>query len=388
MCAQAILQSDKDTRTLVAMSGGVDSAAAAVLLHEQGHEVVGVSMQVWDYRQNGGSAGRATCCAPSDFDDARKIADRFRFPFYVFDFEQSFSANVIEPFIESYLRGETPNPCIDCNRYVKFAELRARASQLGFSRIATGHYARVRRGADGAWGLYTARDVSKDQSYFLAHIKREELPETIFPLGELTKPEVRALLRERGLEIAEKSESQDICFVGGTVGEFVAKHRASETHPGKFVSESGEELGEHDGIHQFTIGQRRGLGVSGKERLYVVGIDSENHQVKLGNKESAASDEFYLREVNWLIPNPLESTFKALVKVRYRSEGLPCEISQTECGIRVRLLGGKTPVSPGQGAVFYALELEEDGARQVLGGGTIHKSPDRESSAYEVGLCA
>ncbi len=361
-------------RVVVAMSGGVDSCASALLLSEQGFEIVGVAMQVWDYRKHGGSASRATCCAPSDFDDAREIADREGFPFYVFDFEDSFNRSVIQPFIQSYLEGRTPNPCLDCNRKVKFHELRERARAFGAAKVATGHYAQIRKKPDGTFGLFTSVDKQKDQSYFLYALTQEDLQTTLFPVGAMTKPEVRGYLSERGFQVASKAESQDICFVSSTVSSFIERETGQQVARGTFVDGGGEVRGEHDGVHQFTVGQRRGLGLSDKHPLYVIDIDPDTNNVRVGPKSELEREDFYVSDVNWISGSAPLSPIVAKVKLRYRSPGVLCDVEPIgEGSARVVFREQWTAVSPGQAAVFYAPEPDTDGCSEVLGGGRILK---------------
>lgn len=364
-------------RIVVAMSGGVDSCATALLLADAGRDILGVAMQVWDYRRNGGSASRATCCAPSDFDDAREIADTRGFPFYVFDFEDSFFKAVIRPFVDSYLAGKTPNPCLDCNRRVKFHELRERARAFEASHVATGHYARIREKGGGLLGLYTARDLTKDQSYFLYALTQDDLRSTLFPVGDMTKPEVRAYLADRGYSMASKGESQDICFVGSTVSEFVEKVSGAPVPRGKFVTTEGAVVGEHAGIHNFTVGQRRGLGIAHSHPLYVLDIDHTSGDVRVGAKDELERDGFFVTQVSWTSGAVPETPIRSRVKLRYRHAGTLCEVEPIgENEARVQFLGEWSAVSPGQAAVFYAEHDESDGAVEVLGGGRIVKSLD------------
>lgn len=375
--------STEKRRVVLAMSGGVDSCAAGVLLHQSGCEVVGISMQVWDYRSHGGSAKRATCCAPSDFDDARQVADAFGFPFYVFDFEDSFREKVIDRFVQTYLEGETPNPCLLCNRKVKFHELRNRAKMLGADVVATGHYARIRTKPDGTKGLYTSRDLNKDQSYFLYALTQEELDTTLFPVGDMYKPDVRAILEKEGFLLSSKPESQDICFVSGTVSEFIEKKGGVPTK-GPIRRANGKALGTHEGIYNYTVGQRKGLGLSHPSPLYVLSIDPEDNAVVVGEKDELKREEFSVAEVHWIAGSwPRDSkgeprTLRSRVKLRYRHEGVLCDISPVydEKGFltdraRLRFVDTWSAVSPGQAAVFYAVEAEEDGAVEVLGGGVL-----------------
>lgn len=368
-------------RIVVAMSGGVDSAAAALLLAEAGHEVIGVSMQVWDYRKNGGNSARATCCAPSDFQDARIVAEKADFPYYVFDFEDSFEKAVIKPFVDSYVSGYTPNPCLDCNRKVKFRELRGRARTLGANKVATGHYARIREKADGTLALYTSRDTEKDQSYFLYALTQAELGETLFPVGDMEKRDVRGVLEARGLKISSKAESQDICFVSGSVKEFVEKHVKLPNSKGNIVSQSGDVLGEHDGIHGFTVGQRKGLGVSNPEPLYVLKIDPQTQDVTVGGKDDLETKSFTLRDVNWISGQIPTAPIRARVKLRYRHAGVICEIQPlADNRARLNFIDEWTPVSPGQAAVFYNPQVESDGAVEVFGGGIIERALETEGA--------
>lgn len=358
------------------MSGGVDSSAAAIILSELGYEVIGVSMQVWDYRKHGGNAAKATCCAPSDFEDARQIAEANNFPFYVFDFEDSFHASVIKPFVDSYLEGKTPNPCLDCNRQVKFKQLRNRARALGVDKVATGHYAQILQKPDGSWGLYTSVDQEKDQSYFLYALNQDDLQHTLFPVGGMVKSQVREILSTRGFGMASKAESQDICFVGGTVGDFIKKESGRELPPGKFVNAQGEVLGEHAGVHNFTVGQRRGLGISNPNPLYVIDIDHSSQEVRVGEKAELEKKEFFVENINWISGQaPSSQALRALVKLRYRHQGVLCDIYPNNTpenqSARVVFLNDWTPVSPGQAAVFYTPTPQTPS--EVLGGGRIVK---------------
>lgn len=373
-------------RIVVAMSGGVDSSVAAALLAEQGEDLLGVSMQVWDYREHGGSASRATCCAPSDFCDARMVAAKVKIPFYVFDFERVFNQEVIERFVESYRSGVTPNPCVDCNNKVKFKELRQRALSFGATHVATGHYARIHP-VEGGFGLFRGRDALKDQSYFLYGLTQAELSHTLFPVGELTKAEVRAEARRLGLETAEKPESQDICFVSGSVREFMER-RGVPAAQGKIVDRAGQVLGRHEGVHGFTVGQRRGIGIGGRrgapeEPLYVVEIDPVNQLVVVGTKDELERSSFAVGEMNWQCPSilaalrlgePIEVSCWA--QLRYRHSGVPVRVRvdpSVPDEVEVQFETTWASVSPGQAAVFYDTENE-----RVLGGGRMLRA-DRGS---------
>jgi len=362
-------------RIVVAMSGGVDSAAAALMLKKQGYDVIGISMQVWDYRNHGGNSKRATCCAPADFEDAREVSRQGDFPYYVFDFEDSFEESVITPFVNSYLKGETPNPCVECNRKVKFKELRRRASTLGAQKVATGHYAQIKPKADGSLGLFTSKDTNKDQSYFLFSITQAELRDTLFPVGHLKKPQVRDYLVEEGVPVmAEKAESQDICFVSSSVPEFIEKKTGIKPATGNIKLESGETIGEHQGIHQFTVGQRKGIVGGSKHPLYVLQIEPESNEIVVGPEQSLEKSEFLVREVNWISGVVPAEPFESLVKLRYRNKGVVCQVTPVgSSAASLRFVNEWTAVSPGQAAVFYRLSPDSEGDFEVLGGGTISR---------------
>jgi tRNA-specific 2-thiouridylase len=349
-------------RVLVAMSGGVDSSAAAALLAAQGHEVLGVAMRVADFSD---AARGRSCCAPDDLEDARRAARRLGVPFYVANVEERFAEEVIAPFVEDYLSGRTPNPCVACNSRVKFAWLLARARALG-AKLATGHYARVERRGERL-ALLAAADPAKDQSYFLHGLGQDALADVLFPVGGLPKREVRALAARAGLENAEKPESQEICFVTGGLDAagFVALRAPERVRAGEVVSPSGEVVGRHAGLHRFTVGQRRGLGVAGPEPRYVVRIEPETARVVVGSGEEASRAAFRVAGASWVSGAPPAAACEVRVKVRHRHEGERGTVRALPGGgAEVVLAAPVRGVAPGQAAVFY------DGD-EVVGGGRI-----------------
>jgi tRNA-uridine 2-sulfurtransferase len=355
-------------RVIVAMSGGVDSAVAAARLVDQGHDVVGVTLHLWDYPEEGaGSHGR--CCAPEDQYDARRTADALGIPHFTFDRRELFAKTVVEPFVEAYLAGETPSPCTACNRGVKISELVALADRLGAAKVATGHYARLARTADGVPYLREGRDGSKDQSYFLYATPREHLERLVFPLGDSLKPEVRAEAVARAIPSATKGESQELCFVGagaGAYAAFVEDRAKGRVRPGPIVDAQGAVVGAHQGIHRFTVGQRRGLGVALGKPAFVTAIDAETGAVHLGEGEGLES---MAAEVDEIVLAPgVSLPFDAKVRVRYRHAGAEGRVERAEgAGDRTAIVRFDAPVravSRGQVAVFY------DGDR-VLGGGRL-----------------
>ncbi|MBX3261586.1 MAG: tRNA 2-thiouridine(34) synthase MnmA [Labilithrix sp.] len=347
------------------MSGGVDSAVAAARLVDEGHDVVGVTLHLWDYPEAGpGAHGR--CCAPEDQYDARRTADALGIPHFTFDRRELFARTVVEPFVEAYLAGETPSPCAACNRGVKINELAALADRLDAAHVATGHYARLGRAADGAPFIREGVDGSKDQSYFLYATKRAELERLLFPLGDSTKAEVRAEAVRRGLPGATKGESQELCFVGagaGAYAAFVEERAKGRLRPGPIVDADGRVVGAHDGVHRFTVGQRKGLGVALGKPAFVTSIDPETATVRLGDDGDLAAREARVEDI--VVAPGVELPLDARVRVRYRHEGARGRVERSrDAAGTIRFEAPVRAVSRGQIAVFY------DGDR-VLGGARI-----------------
>jgi tRNA-specific 2-thiouridylase len=372
--------SGRDMKIAVAMSGGVDSSAAAAILKEQGHELVGFTMQLWNQRRGlsldaDGEPMPSRCCSLDDVYDARRVAEELGFPFYVLNLEREFERDVVEPFVQSYLEGETPIPCVACNSRLKFASLDRTALSVGCEKVATGHYARVRFDERAnRYLLLRGRDSRKDQSYFLWELTQEQLSRSLFPLGEMSKEEARGAARRHGLNVADKRESQEICFVpDGDYAGFIERYLEAEGREGErpargeIVDTEGRVVGQHEGVHRYTTGQRRGIGVPRQLPLYVVRVEPETNRVVVGDAEELLSAEFTAAGVNWISFDEPREPVRADVRVRYRHQESPAIITPlSDRRVHVRFEEPQRAVTPGQATVFYRGD-------EVVGGGWIVK---------------
>jgi tRNA-specific 2-thiouridylase len=350
------------------MSGGVDSSVSAALAAREGGDVVGLSMQLYDQtKDGGGSFGR--CCTPSDLADARRVAERVGIPHYVMNFESDFQRHVMDYFVAEYRQGRTPIPCIPCNSTLKFGRLLERARLLGARRVITGHYARVDFVQEsGRWRLRAGVDAERDQSYFLFDLSQEQLSSAVFPLGAMQKDEVRDLARSLGLSVAEKPESRDLCFVGdGSYREVLGDAVAGPEEAGEVVDGEGRVLGRHAGVAHFTVGQRRGLGVSSERRLYVLSLDAARRQVVVGEEDEQYCGSLVAEAVNWIFHHQPTRPFPASARIRYRHGGAAAMVHPQGSGFRVEFDEPQRAVSPGQAVVLYRGD-------EVLGGGWIHST--------------
>jgi len=365
----------------VAMSGGVDSSAAAAILKEQGHELVGFTMQLWDQRRGinvdeNGDPLPSRCCSLDDVYDARRVAEELGFPFYVLNLERDFERDVVQPFVTSYLNGETPIPCVACNSRLKFASLDRLAVSLGCEKVATGHYARVEFDqTTNRYKLLRGRNEQKDQSYFLWELTQEQLSRALFPLGEMSKPEARDAARQHGLAgVAEKKESQEICFVpdgdyAGFIDRYLDAEAATDRLPGtgEIVDKGGRVLGQHGGIHRYTIGQRRGIGIADERPLYVISLDADRNRVTVGPQDELLGSTFIAAGVNWVAFAEPGGPVRAEVRVRYRHTAAPATITPLPNNrVQVVFDEPQRAITPGQATVFYRGD-------EVVGGGWIVK---------------
>ena len=355
-----------ETTVVVAMSGGVDSSLAAALLVEQGYNCIGVMMRLWA-EVGPGEGSTNKCCSLESVHDARNVADKLGMPFYLINVEQPFKANVVDFFINGYSAGQTPNPCLACNKHIRFDYLLNYARRLGADFLATGHYARLRRLDDGTVHLLKAEDDSKDQSYVLSVMGQEELRDVLFPIGDYPKPEVRKMAAARGLPTASKHDSMDLCFIhDDDYRRFLNDWATEAMRPGPIVNRQGQLLGEHRGLPSYTIGQRKGLGLSGSgEPLFVVELDSARNTLVVGTAAELGRDQLVARGVNWTLDAPVAAGTPALCKIRYRAQPAACTLYPLDDStVEVRFAEALRGVTPGQGAIFYDGDL-------CLGGGII-----------------
>lgn len=353
-------------KVVIGMSGGVDSSVAAYLLIEQGFEVIGVTMQIWQDEESVQQEENGGCCGLSAVDDARRVAQDLGIPYYVMNFKNEFRKNVIDYFTAEYLKGHTPNPCIACNRYVKWESLLKRSIEIGADYIATGHYARIKQLENGRYTLCTSVTAAKDQTYALYNLNQYQLSHTLMPVGAYSKEEIRSIAEKIGLRVANKPDSQEICFVpDGDYAEFIAQNTKQEIPEGDFVNTSGEVIGRHKGITHYTIGQRKGLGLAMGHPVFVKEIRPVTNEVVIGEHQDILSDTLFADRLNFMSVADIDGEMEVIAKIRYNHRGSPCKISK--CGddrIKCTFPEAQRAVTPGQAVVFYDGEC-------VLGGGTI-----------------
>ena len=355
-------------KVVVGMSGGVDSSVAAYLLKEQGYDVIGVTMQIWQDEDVFTQAREGGCCGLSAVDDARRVADRLEIPYYVMNFKADFQKAVIDYFVDEYENGRTPNPCIACNRYVKWESLLQRSLEIGADYIATGHYARIAKLPNGRYSIRNSVTAAKDQTYALYNLTQQQLAHTLMPVGDYEKPQSRKIAEDIGLSVATKRDSQDICFVPDhDYAGFIARETGRESLPGNFVDEEGNIMGQHKGLIHYTIGQRKGLGIPSATPIFVKELRPENNEVVLCKSESLFRRECTVANVNYMAEESLAEPVHAIGKVRYSHAGAPCMIyPQVDGTLRIVFDESQRAMTPGQAAVFYRDDY-------VLCGGTIER---------------
>lgn len=362
------MNSNHGKTVVVGMSGGVDSSVAAYLLKEQGYNVIGVTMQIWQQEDPSLVEENGGCCGLSAVDDARRVCNNLSIPHYVMNFRDIFKDTVINNFVSEYICGRTPNPCIRCNRYVKWEALLNRSIEIGADYIATGHYSRIARLSNGRYAITKSVTAKKDQTYALYNLTQSQLERTLFPVGEYEKEEIRAIAEKIGLSVANKKDSQDICFVpDGDYGKFVEESEVSLPAPGDFVDKNGNVLGSHKGIHHYTIGQRKGLGISAETPLYVCDIDIEKNQVILGQNEDVFTNSLICNTINYMGADKFIDGQIVSAKIRYSAKEAECKITNvSDDTLKCEFLNPVRAVTPGQAVVFYEGDV-------VLGGGIIVK---------------
>lgn len=353
-------------KVVIGMSGGVDSSVAAYLLKEAGYDVVGVTMQIWQDEDTCSQEENGGCCGLSAVDDARRVANQLEIPYYVMNFKQDFKENVMDYFLEEYLKGRTPNPCIACNRYVKWESLLKRSLDIGADYIATGHYARVIQLDNGRYTLRKSATTAKDQTYALYNLTQKQLSHTLMPVGDYTKDEIRKLAEKINLQVANKPDSQEICFIpDNDYGRFISENTQIEIRPGNFITTTGEVIGKHRGIPYYTVGQRKGLNLSMGHPVFVVEIRPETNEIVIGDNEEVFYDRLYANQINFMSILDIENEVRVLAKIRYNHQGAMATIRKIDNDILECIFDEpQRAITPGQAVVFY----EQD---YVVGGGTI-----------------
>lgn len=353
-------------KVVIGMSGGVDSSVAAYLLKEAGYDVVGVTMQIWQDEDTCSQEENGGCCGLSAVDDARRVANQLDIPYYVMNFKQDFKENVMDYFLDEYLKGRTPNPCIACNRYVKWESLLKRSLDIGADYIATGHYARVIQLDNGRYTLRKSATTAKDQTYALYNLTQKQLSHTLMPVGDYTKDEIRKLAENINLQVANKPDSQEICFIpDNNYGRFISENTELEIKPGNFITTTGEIIGKHKGIPYYTVGQRKGLNLSMGHPVFVVELRPETNEIVIGNNEEVFYDRLYANQINFMSIPDIEGDIRVMAKIRYNHQGATATIKKIAKDIiECKFDEPQRAITPGQAVVFY----EQD---YVVGGGTI-----------------